>query len=158
LESTLIFPSTSSTARSTSDICHAVLPDGLQQLVGGQAGAAHIRVVHLAVVDQHQRLALHYPAEARNAVHTLLEQGVDHEQRRRGHQSARQGWCPTHHGVLHGVAEQHDEHQVRHGQLRDLRLSEQADGKHDERYTAAELSTNGNISADIVVMFPALLS
>jgi hypothetical protein len=72
-------------------------------------------------------------SEAGDAVDALLEHRVHREQRRRRHEAAAERGVRADHGVLHGVAQEHDENEVGDGQLRDLGLAEQPYREHDEK-------------------------
>ena len=102
-------------------------------------------LVDLSVTHEGDRRTLHELVEPGNAVEATLEQVVHHEERGRGHEPTRESGVGPHHGVLDGVGDEKDEHEVDEGELGDLRLPEEPERHHDERVDGRGAPYDGQV-------------
>jgi hypothetical protein len=105
-------------------IAEAMLTKRRVQLIARDPLAAHVAVEDLAVVDQQRRLAHQQPLSRAVPHSQFVQQPIEHEEDDCRDHPAEQRVVPVDHGVLDGVAEDHDEHQVVEAHLPELPLAQ----------------------------------
>src|SRR5207253_1444232 len=102
------------------DVRHAVLAQGLPQLVVRDPGSVAVLLEDLPVVDQHDALAREQLGDASAPDAPPVDHPVPSDQHTGCYESARQTRVGSYHRVLHGIRDDEKQHQVERGHLAEL--------------------------------------